>query len=164
MRLVVKALVASGLYAATASQAYGVDGQADAKQVVFQDFAMQKDRDLNFGSAARGAVAKSIAASTNDVDSAQFTITGAANDTYSVVVPADGTVKMVKSGTTGGTSDIEIDVNEFGFFSETLASAASGQLSAGGTDQLRIGATRDPIDANEQPGNYSATFTVSVAH
>ena len=153
--------VAASLATLTASPALAIDGTADALQEVIADLSIAKDRDLNFGSAPRNDGPKTIDSSSNDTDSAQFTVTGNPSTAYTVTVPA-GTVTMQKGA--GGTADTEIDVTGFTYYSETTSAQNSASTGVGGTDQLRIGAQRDPIGATEEVGNFSGNFTVTVVY
>jgi hypothetical protein len=144
------------------SQAMAASDDAQALQQVQADLAINNTRDLDFGLAAKGAGPAVIDAQANVTDSASFAISGDASTAYTVSVPANGVVVMKKNG--GGTSNTEIAVNDFGYFSVTSASASSASTNASGVDELRIGATRDPIDATEEAGDFVATFTVSVVY
>jgi len=80
---------------------------------------------------------------------AQFVVSGNADVTYAVTLPADGTVSI----SNGGSS---VSVNAF-----ASSPAATGQLSGGGTQLLNVGARLD-VTAGLPAGAYSGTFSVVV--
>jgi len=83
------------------------------------------------------------------VTAASFTVTGTASTTYAITLP----VSVVLTGP-GGT----MTANAF-----TSTPSATGTLSTAGQQQLRVGATLN-VGANQPSGNYSGTFSVTVAY
>jgi hypothetical protein len=110
---------------------------------------------LNFGQATAGDAAKTIAA--GDTASASFTVSGEANKTYTIVLPTNGSVTMTTGG--GGTASKMIAVTSF-----TSSPSTTGSLGAGGTQTLRVGATRAALPASQASGSYSGSFTVTVLY
>ena len=80
---------------------------------------------------------------------AQFVVSGNADVTYAVTLPADGTVSI----SNGGTS---VSVNAF-----ASSPATTGLLSGGGTQLLNVGARLD-VTAGLPAGAYSGTFSIVV--
>jgi hypothetical protein len=80
---------------------------------------------------------------------AQFAVSGDANVTYAISLPADGTVSLAS-----GTNSMA--VNTF-----TSSPSPTGTLSAGGAQTLSVGATLS-VGSNQAIGSYSGTFDVTV--
>lgn len=81
---------------------------------------------------------------------ASFSVSGDPNAVYAVTLPPDGAVFL----TSGPNS---MAVNAFNRHPMT------GQLGAGGTQTLSIGATMS-VGANQANGTYSGNFTVTVEY
>lgn len=82
---------------------------------------------------------------------AQFTISGDPSAGYSISLPADGTVQLANGAGQG------MAVNGF-----SSSPPTAGQLSpVGGTQTIAVGATLS-VGANQPPGSYSTSFSVSV--
>lgn len=127
---------------------------ANALQTVVAAIQIVKVADLNFGSAPQGDPLKLVAPAAG----ADFTVSGAASTAYTISLPADATVIMQ---TAGGGLYKDIPVNSF---VSTPAAGANGMLGAGGTQTLRVGATRAALDASQVLGAYTASFTVDVIY
>lgn len=80
---------------------------------------------------------------------AKFVVSGDANVTYAISLPADGTVSLAS-----GTNSMA--VNTF-----TSSPSPTGTLGAGGAQTLSVGATLS-VDSNQAIGSYSGTFDVTV--
>jgi hypothetical protein len=80
---------------------------------------------------------------------AQFAVSGDANATYVISLPADGTVSLAS----GANS---MAVNTF-----TSSPSPTGTLGAGGTQTLSVGATLS-VGSNQASGSYSGSFDVTV--
>jgi hypothetical protein len=80
---------------------------------------------------------------------ASFNVTGQANATYAITLPGPATIASGANTLT---------VNNFG----SLPSS-TGTLSAGGTQTLAVGAQLQ-VGINQAQGNYTGTFTVTVAY
>ena len=98
---------------------------------------------------ARSATGGVITLSSDPGQAAQFMVTGDAFATYSVTLPADGTVTMDNGGN-------QLSVNAF-----TSSPAFAGVLSGSGTQLLGVGARLDVI-AGKPTGAYSASILVEV--
>ncbi len=81
---------------------------------------------------------------------AQLNVVGTANATYSITLPDNNTVTLSDGNGHAMT------VNSF-----VSSPPATGTLSAGGTQSIRIGATLI-VGANQAPGGYSGAFNVTV--
>jgi hypothetical protein len=148
-------LIALSVTALSNSAVYAASTTANAKQTVTAAIAIVKVSDLEFGSAVQGAVAKTVAAGTvEDAFNASFTVSGEPSTSYTVTLPT--TVTMITAG--GGTNK-NIIVNAF-----TSYKVGLGNLSAGGTDTLLVGASRAAIGAAQLTGAYTAPFTVDVVY
>lgn len=82
---------------------------------------------------------------------AQFTVSGTSNATYSITLPADGSVVL----TDGGSNTMTLNL----FTSNPLP--GSGLLSAGGTQLVSIGATLT-VGSSQVPGSYTGSFNITV--
>lgn len=146
----------------------GVTAQATASATIVTPLAITKTVDMNFGNLAvnntPGTVALSAALAPTrtpgggvtlmaggTVAAATFTVTGLIGSTYSIVLPADGTVLLTGAGT---------DMTLTNFVS-TPTVAAGGDLTTG-TETLYVGATLN-VGASQAAGTYtSANFDVTV--
>ncbi|MDB5868997.1 MAG: hypothetical protein JWP96_1329 [Polaromonas sp.] len=81
---------------------------------------------------------------------AQFTVSGTANATYAITLPANDTVLL-----SDGNSH-SMAVNSFVSYP-----GATGTLSIGGTQSLSVGATLTVGNA-QPPGSYIGAFSVTV--
>lgn len=84
---------------------------------------------------------------------AQFTVSGTPSATFTITLPADGTV-FLSDGASGSMA-----LNSF--TSNPPNTASAGLLSGGGTANVSVGATLTVGNA-QTPGNYSGSFTVTV--
>jgi hypothetical protein len=98
---------------------------------------------------ARVASGGIVLLQTGPGQAAQFVVSGNADVTYAVTLPADGTVSI----SNGGSS---VSVNGF-----ASSPATTGLLSSGGTQLLNVGARLD-VTAGLPAGAYSGTFSVVV--
>jgi len=128
---------------------------ADAKAKVVASITIKRKRDLDFGEGSPGDSAKSVAST--DPSAAQFSLTGEANKAYDVFLPSS--IKMVRAGGDSGNGDDTISVNTF-----TSDPSGSGNLGASGNQTLGVGATRASLSVTQATGNYSGSFTVTVAY
>ncbi|MEG3191194.1 DUF4402 domain-containing protein [Lysobacter sp. D1-1-M9] len=86
---------------------------------------------------------------TDPGQAAQFVVTGDANTSFAVTLPADGVVTL-------GNGSLNMPVNAF-----TSSPASTGVLSGGGSLTLNVGATLE-VAAGQSAGGYSGSFTVVV--
>lgn len=139
------------------SQAHTASDTAQALVEVEAAISITQVQDLDFGTVVQGDAAGTVAP--GDATAAQFDVTGQPNASYSITLPADGTVQMVTD--TGDTADKQIDVDTF---VSDPAEGANGLLDGSGAQQLNVGATHAAISATQVAGSYSDTFTVDVVY
>lgn len=152
---------------AQAGTAFAATASGTASAEIVSAIAISSTATLNFGQIAPSGTAGTVSVSTAGVRSsaggvtlgnqvtvaaATFAVTGAPNNLYTVVLPADGTITL----TSGGSPAMAVD----GFVSDP---ASPGTLNGGGSDTLRVGATLS-VGVNQPNGNYSGTFNVTVAY
>lgn len=132
---------------------------AQALQQVLAALTITQVSDLDFGTAAAGDVAKTVApGAAEDAENASFSVTGEANTAYTITLPADSTVVMTTGG--GGANEtIAVDT-----FTSNPAAGANGLLDGSGQQDLFVGATRAALGASQVAGAYTATFTVDVVY
>lgn len=126
--------------------------------------SIQNTQGLSFGSFVAGS-GGTVTVSTSDARTAgggvmlipssdgaaaRFTVSGDANATYTIQLPGNDFVKLTGSGT-------EMAVNDF----TSSPSGAGGQLDAGGSQTLSVGATLS-VGSGQPSGDYSGSFTVTV--
>lgn len=80
---------------------------------------------------------------------ASFSVTGDPNLTYAISLPGNGIVALTSGANT-------MAINDF-----TSNPALIGQLSAGGSQTLAVGATLS-VGGSQPTGSYSGSFTVTV--
>ena len=145
-----------------------VGATATASATILTPIAIAKTVDMDFGylavNASPGTVALSADAAPTrtpsggvtlmtggTVSAATFTVTGLADATYSITLPADGVVVLTGPGT-----DMAADL-----FVSNPTVAAGGVLT-GGTETLYVGATLS-VAGSQAFGVYSSpAFTVTV--
>lgn len=156
-----KNLIKLGLVLAfITNHAHAASVNANANQTVTAAIAIAKVSDLEFGSAAQGDAAKTVApGSSENAENASFTVTGQASTAYTITLPADGVVKMITAG--GGSANTEINVNSF---VSNPAAGANGLLDGSGTQTLFVGATRAALGASQNTGSYTGSFSVTVVY
>lgn len=157
------ALATLGL--ASAAAADTASGTASAEIVAA--IAISNTTGLNFGQIAPSGTAGTVTISTAGVRSsaggvtlgnqvavsaATFAVTGAPDNTYSITLPADGTITL----TSGGSPAMAVD----GFVSDP---ATTGTLNGAGAETLRVGATLS-VGVNQPTGTYTGLFDVTVAY
>lgn len=98
----------------------------------------------------RSATGSVVLISSNTGAAAQFTVSGDAEFTYAITLPADGTATLSDGA---GHS---MNVNSF-----TSSPSLTGQLSFAGSQQLSVGATLN-VGNNQPAGGYSGSFIVTV--
>jgi hypothetical protein len=158
------ALVA-GLSCTDAALAATASGSASAE--IVSAIAISSTATLNFGQIAPSGTAGTVSISTAGVRSsaggvtlgnqvtvaaATFAVTGAPNNVYTIVLPADGVVTLAS----GGSPAMAVD----DFVSDPTS---PGTLNGGGSETVRVGATLS-VGVNQPNGNYSGTFNVTVAY
>ena len=98
----------------------------------------------------RSAAGAVVLISAGDGEAAQFTISGDPEFAYSISLPSDGSVALSDG------KGHSMDINGF-----TSHPALSGQLNAGGSQALAIGATLH-VGSKQPAGNYSGSFFITV--
>jgi len=112
---------------------------------------------LSFGESIQGDGTKTVSAGSSENNTnASFNVVGTANTAYSILLPTDGTIKLI---TAGGGINKEISINSFTSYP---AAGANGQLNGSGEQTIFIGATRGAVSIIQTPGSYSTSFTVDV--
>jgi len=155
-----KSLLLALVIALPSASAFAVSGTAQALQIIETSLGIVKQSDLDFGTAAQGDAAKTVAPGTSeDAENASFKISGQANKAYSITLPADDVVVMETNG--GGVPERQIPVNDFASYP---AAGANGLLDASGEQTLYVGAARNAILATQESGSYADTFTVTVVY
>jgi len=143
-------LLSVNIYAQGGNTA-NADGTATAS--VIASLSLTNSTDLIFGEGIQGDSAKSLSPSA-DLETAEFFISGEPNRSYTVTLPADGTVIMTTGA--GGTNET-IAVDSF-------IHNSPESIPGSGIDGWRVGATRAALGASQVPGSYSTTFTVSIVY
>ncbi|HOV35238.1 MAG TPA: DUF4402 domain-containing protein [Dysgonamonadaceae bacterium] len=167
-------LLASLFVMACGIQSVKADGgsaqaSANATATIVKAISIDKVKDLQFGkiiaAPTAGQVAiqldgtRTIAAGNvvlfnqgSDHQAASFKTMGTPGAGYSLVLPADGSVSLTR---TGGTETMTI---------EGFVHSANGTLDAStGEETFNVGATLN-VGANQAPGQYTGTFTVTAAY
>lgn len=80
---------------------------------------------------------------------ASFSVAGDTGASYTITLPSNGSVTLTSGPNT-------MAVNSF-----TSSPASTGQLSAGGSQTVTVGATLS-VGNNQASGSYSGSFAVSV--
>ena len=132
-----------------------VSPSANATANVLTDISAVKNQDLQFGNCTQNDPAKTVNVA-DTTNAAQFTVSGAANAGYTITLPANGTVTMI---TGGGGANRTIAVDNF-----ASSPAATGNLGAGGSQVVYVGATRAAISATQVQGAYTGSFTVTFTY
>jgi hypothetical protein len=137
---------------------------ANATARIISPISISKTADLNFGDVVASGAAGSVALSTAGVrtpaggaslgsgaavTAAAFTVSGQGSATYAITLPASATV-------TSGANTMTVN----GFTSNP---SGTGALSAGGSQNLLVGATLN-VGASQATGTYSGTFDVTVTY
>lgn len=139
-------------------------GSAIVARAQLLALTIQNTRGLSFGSfvagaggtvvvspaSERSATGSTMLVPSKNGQSAQFTVEGDPDATYSIDLPADSTVFLTGPG---------VDMALTNFTSEP--SGAGGQLSATGSQTLSVGATLQVQDS-QASGSYSGSFDVIV--
>jgi hypothetical protein len=163
-RILVAILLSLTAVVASAQAAGSASATASAFAKVITPIAITKTADLNFGTIISGpagtvtvspsgvetATGGATALNPNpNVSAALFSVTGEPSTAYSISLPSSISI------TNGAQS---MTVNAF-----TSNPTPGGVLSAGGSQSLQVGATL-AVATNQAIGNYSGTFSVTVAY
>ena len=143
-----------------------VGATATATATIVEALSISKEADLKFGKIIAASTAGQVQIQTNgsrtiasgdvvlfnegsDHQAASFKVSGTPNKTYSLDFPA--TISL-----TGPTGSTPMTVE--GFVHNT-----QGILNDSGEDTFAVGATLN-VGANQAPGQYTGTFTVTAAY
>jgi len=144
------------------------DATANASATIVTPITIDKTTDLNFGTIFKtpeGGTVTVTAAGTrsasgvnvlaqspsqfSDFSAATFTVNGDPSATYTVTLPADGSVTISNGAETMAVS--------------SFISNATGNLNASGQEVFGVGATLT-VAANQASGVYTGTFDVTAAY
>jgi hypothetical protein len=98
---------------------------------------------------ARSAGGGVVLVSSGGGSAALFSVSGDPNLTYAISLPANGAVSLAAGANIMAVSNF------------SSSPSPTGQLNAGGTQTLSVGATLS-VGTNQPTGNYSASFDVFV--
>jgi hypothetical protein len=108
---------------------------------------------LNFGTAAQGSPAKTVAPGTaQNTENGSFRVEGPANQSFTIVIPT-GSILMTTQGTGANT----IEVSNFQAFP-----FPTSRTNSQGRRVIFVGATRAAIAPNQVAGTYTGTYTIEV--
>lgn len=119
-----------------------------ARQRTIASITITKLSDLSFGESIQGDPAKIIPPTSQG---ASFRVTGERNRAYSILLPSNVNIR--------NSTGQELNVSSF-----QSNPANTSTLKNNGSDTLFIGATLQSLSQSQAQGNYSGTFTVSVAY
>jgi len=102
-------------------------------------------------SGARSATGGVVLISSSSGSAAQFTVTGDANLTFAITLPANGTVSL-----TNGSQTMPLT-------SFTSSPGFTGQLNASGSQSISVGASLG-VGGSQPTGSYSGAFDVLVEY
>ena len=154
------------LFAITAASFAQVSATSNASATIVTPIAIANTVEMNFGNVsphptlggtvvlspagARTPTNVTLPATTGTVTAASFTVTGQANFTYSITLPAGATT------ISSGGNDMTVDT-------WTSNPTPTGDLGAGGSQTLTVGATLN-VAAAQAAGTYTlgTPFTVTV--
>lgn len=147
-----------------AYQAHAATATANGTATVMTPIAITKDVDLDFGAfsaltggtvvispaGARSATGAVVLSATDTGNAASFTVTGQADATYAITLPASATITHTDTVTT-------MTIDTF-----TSNPSSTGTLTAG-TETLTVGGTLT-VASSQAAGSYTGTFDVSVEY
>ncbi len=164
-RLGVGAIAAAGIAVAAPVSVHAASATANALASIVDPIAIAQTADLDFASIVAAAGADTVIVSPagvrtcggtlscfGTVAAASFDVTGGANLTYSITLPA---AALVISD--GGPNNMNVDT-------WTSSPTPTGTLSGAGTETLTVGATLN-VGASQVSATYgqpAETFTVTV--
>lgn len=112
---------------------------------------------LDFGNGGPGDIAKTIAPGTSETSTnASFQVTGDNNRAYTISLPVSATMQ-----TGNGQNTDTIALTNFQSFP---LPGANGLLSASGSQNLFVGATRAALKINQRQGTYTGTYSITVVY
>jgi hypothetical protein len=129
-----------------------------AVQTVIAALTIRNISDLDFGVGAPSDPEKTIPpGSSETTENGSFQVFGEPSRPYSIILPADGSVKM-RTGL-GLFPDEIISVDRF-----TSFPSQSGLLGPAGESMLYIGATRSALTPKQKQGRYTGLYFVQVVY
>jgi len=149
--------------------AFAATGTGTSTATIVNGIAISPTQDLAFGKISAGtggSVSISVAGArsssggvvlvnTGSVQTqGQFSVTGLASATYTIALPADSTVTL---------SDGASHTMAVNSFLSDPAAGANGQLSAGGSQTINVGATLT-VSSGQTAGTYTGTYPVIVEY
>ncbi len=139
--------------AVTAHAGNSASTTALAKAQVKKSISIAKTQDLDFGVGFTGDTALTV--NPADTSAATFNVTGEKNKAFNLVLPSS--VTMSTGDGVGPNKQIEVS----GFNSNPNA---SGNLGTSGAQAVSVGGTRSALSSNQESGDYSGVFTVTVTY
>jgi hypothetical protein len=128
--------------------------ESSASLKVMRALAIENISPLDFGTAVAGSSEQKVeAGETESLDNASFVVTGQPNSLFTIILP--GQIFMSKSGTNARRIKVDRFVSYPGY---------SGSLDQRGKRMLYVGATRESLPINTEPGDYRGSFEVSVVY
>lgn len=158
-----KLVAVASVAALMTSPAFAADANSNAGADIIAPLQVANTAPLYFGTIAPSTTASdtvivahgggktcgsNLTCLTNDHTAAAFTVTGEADQSYTITLPSSVDITNGSGGT--------MTVNGFG------GSKASGTLTAG-TDSFTVGGTLT-VAANQASGEYNGTFAVTVEY
>ena len=120
-----------------------------------QAIGISQVSNLNFPGGLPGDARYTIPPGTSEnAENASFLITVSANTAYSIDLPRSANMQHETTGDT-----IKVDQ-----FNSTPAEGNNGLLDSSGNQMLYIGARRAKLTNNQDVGNYSISFTITVVY
>ena len=165
-KLALVATVAAAAVLLASSAANAASTASSASATIVAAIAISNTVGLNFGQIVPSIAIGTVAVGTDGSRSpnggvtlsngtlstaASFDVTGGANSTYTIDLPASITI-------TGPGAPMTVDA-----FVSNPAEGSTGALSAGGTETLLVGATLN-VGVSQVAGAYTGTFNVDVVY
>lgn len=140
-------------------KAFAASETAQIEQQVINCLKIDKVSDMFFPVAVAGDAEYTIVPTNSDTaENASFIVSGEPNQTFRVILPSDGKVKLRRRGLGGLFHSIPVDR-----FTSNLH-GNRGVLSRDGTQSLYVGATRGALATDQKAGLYRGSFSVTVVY
>jgi hypothetical protein len=121
---------------------------SNTQPLAFGKFAAGSGGSVTVSAAGARSAGGGVVLVSSVSSAAQFSVSGDPNLTYSITLPANGAVVLSSGANTMALSNFS-------------SSPSVGQLSAGGTQTLTVGATLT-VGSSQATGSYSGSFDVTV--
>lgn len=149
----------------------------DATATIVEAIAISKDADLAFGKMIPSATLDAVTVGTDEsrtvlstgvilvgggVTAAAYTVSGTANTTYTITLPADNAITLV-----GPAASVAMPITGFtslktgGTSTGALGILSSTTSGASVTQTFKVGAVLH-VGVSQAPGNYAGTFNIAV--